>query len=253
MSKKPLASRVALVTGAGRNIGREIALSLAASGAAVAVNVRSSVEEGQAVVNEIKARKGHALLCVADVAEQPAVREMIANIEAQWGRLDVLVNNAAVRREAKLDDISAADWHRILAIILDGAFFCTQAALPLLRKSEQATIVNIGGMTGHTGAANRLHVVTAKAGLAGMTRALAHELAPDGITVNCVAPGMIDTVRHAASSAASPDHRRRHHTLLARHGTASDIAQSVVWLAGDGARFVTGQVIHVNGGAYLGG
>ena len=136
MSKEPLASRVALVTGAGRNIGREIALSLAASGVAIAVNVRSSVEEGQAVVDEINAHNGHALLCVADVAEQHAVREMVAEIEGRWGRLDILVNNAAVRREAKVDDISAADWHRIVAIILDGAFFCTQAALPLLRKSD---------------------------------------------------------------------------------------------------------------------
>ena len=253
MSKEPLAARVALVTGAGRNIGREIALSLAASGTAVVVNVRSSVEEGQSVVDEITERDGRALLCVADVADQNAVLQMVAEVEAQWGRLDVLVNNAAVRRETKLDDISAADWHRTLAIILDGAFFCTQAALRLLRESERPTIVNIGGMTGHTGAANRLHVVTAKAGLAGMTRALAHELAPDGITVNCVAPGMIDTVRHAASSAANPDHRRRHHTLLTRHGTAGEVAQTVAWLAGDGARFVTGQVIHVNGGAYLGG
>lgn len=253
MSKEPLAARVALVTGAGRNIGREIALSLAAAGTAVVVNVRSSVEEGQAVVDEITARGERALLCVADVADQHGVVQMVAKIEAQWGRLDVLVNNAAVRRETKLDDISAADWHRTLAIILDGAFFCTQAALRLLRQSEQPTIVNIGGMTGHTGAANRLHVVTAKAGLAGMTRALAHELALDGITVNCVAPGMIDTVRHAASSAANPDHRRRHHTLLARHGAAGEVAQTVAWLAGSGARFVTGQVIHVNGGAYLGG
>ena len=171
------------------------------------------------MVDEITERDGRALLCVADVADQNAVLQMVAEVEAQWGRLDVLVNNAAVRRETKLDDISAADWHRTLAIIWT-ALFCTQAALRLLRKSERPTIVNIGGMTGHTGAANRLHVVTAKAGLAGMTRALAHELAPDGITVNCVAPGMIDTVRHAASSAANPDHRRRHHTLLTRHGTA---------------------------------
>ncbi len=252
MSKEPVTARVALVTGAGRNIGREIALSLAASGAAVVVNVRSSVQEGQSVVDEITERDGRALLCVADVADQHAVLQMIAKIEEKWGRLDVLVNNAAVRREAKMEDISAMDWHSTLAVILDGAFFCTQAALRLLRKSEQPTIVNIGGMTGHTGAANRLHVVTAKAGLAGMTRALAQELAPDRITVNCVAPGMIDTVRHASSSTANPDHRRRHHTLLARHGTASEVAQTVAWLTGDGARFVTGQVVHVNGGAYLG-
>jgi 3-oxoacyl-[acyl-carrier protein] reductase len=245
-------NRVALVTGAGRNIGREIALSLAASGMAVAVNVRSSVGEGQSVVDEIIGGGGEALLCVADVSDQQAVVQMVGSIEARWGRLDVVVNNAAVRRESKLEAISAADWHRSLAIILDGAFFCVQAALPLLRKSEQPSIVNIGGMTGHSGAANRLHVVTAKAGLAGMTRGLAHELAPDGITVNCVAPGMIDTVRHTASSSANPEHRRRHQTLLARHGAASEVAQAVAWLAGAGARFVTGQVIHVNGGAYLG-
>jgi len=245
--------KVALVTGAGRNIGREIALSLAASGMAVAVNVRSSVAEGQSVAEEIVSAGGQALLCVADVADQQAVVQVVGNIQAQWGRLDVVVNNAAVRRESKLDEISAADWHRILAIILDGAFFCVQAALPLLKQSDEPSIINIGGMTGHSGAANRLHVVTAKAGLAGMTRAMAHELAADGITVNCVAPGMIDTVRHTGSSAANPEHRRRHQTLLARHGTASEVAQAVVWLAGNGARFVTGQVIHVNGGAYLGG
>ena len=244
-------TKVALVTGAGRNIGREIALSLAASGAAVAINVRSSEQEGQAVVDEIMAKGGQALLCVADVTDQQAVREMMAKIDKQWSRLDVLINNAAVRREAKVEDIAVADWHRTLAVILDGAFFCVRAALPLLKRSDQAAIINIGGLTAHTGAAHRVHVVTAKAGLVGMTRALAHELAADGITVNCVAPGIIDTVRHAATASAAPDHRRRHQTLLGRQGTPSDVAQAVSWLAGDGARFVTGQVLHVNGGAYL--
>ena len=244
---------VALVTGAGRNIGREIALGLAASGFAVAVNVRSSIEEGQAVVDEITASGGQALLCVADVTDQQAVKAAMMQIGNAWGRLDVVINNAAIRREAKIDDISAHDWHDTLAVILDGAFFCSQAALPLLRQSPRGAIVNIGGMTAHTGAAHRVHVVTAKAGLEGMTRALAHDLSPEGITVNCISPGMVETQRGSGSSTATPNHHAKHHPLLGRRGTAAEIAASVIWLASPGARFITGQTIHVNGGTYLGG
>ena len=253
MQTSSQAAAVALVTGSGRNIGREIALSLAASGVAVAINVRSSQQEGQSVVDEIKAQGGQALLCVADVTDQPAVLAMVARIQQQWGRLDILVNNAAIRREARVEDISAQEWHDTLAVILDGAFFCTQAALPLLRNSERAAVINIGGMTAHTGAGSRVHVVTAKSGLTGLTRALAHDLSPDAITVNCIAPGMIETSRHAASVSAAPQHHARHHPLLGRRGTAAEVAGAVAWLAGPAARFVTGQTIHVNGGAYLGG
>ncbi len=245
-------SAVALVTGSGRNIGREIALSLAASEIAVAVNVRSSTKEGQDVVNEIVAGGGTAMLCLADVSDQQAVVSMVQTISDRWGRLDILVNNAAVRREAAIDAISAKDWHATLAVILDGAFFCAQAALPLLRKSGRGAIINIGGLTAHTGAAQRVHVVTAKAGLVGMTRALAHDLAPDGITVNCVAPGMIDTVRHAGSASTAPKHHARQQPLLDRRGTAAEVAAMVAWLAGPSARFITGQTLHVNGGSYLG-
>jgi 3-oxoacyl-[acyl-carrier protein] reductase len=244
---------VALVTGAGRNIGREIALGLAATGHAIAVNVRASLAEGQAVVDEIVAAGGRALLCAADVGDRAAVAAMVERIGREWGRLDVLVNNAAIRREAELASLSAEDWHDTLRVVLDGAFFCTQAALPLLRASPQAAIVNIGGLTAHTGAADRVHVVTAKAGLVGMTRALAHDLAAGGITVNCVAPGMIDTVRRASSASASPQHHATRTTLLGRRGTSQEVAQAVVFLAGDTARFITGQVLHVNGGSYLGG
>lgn len=245
--------KVALVTGSGRNIGREIALTLAVSGVAVAVNVRSSIAEGQRVVDEIIAQGGQALLCVADVTDQSAVTRMMAQISQRWGRLDVLVNNAAVRHEAALSDVSPQDWRGTLAVILDGAFFCAQAALPLLRQSPCGTIVNIGGMTASTGAANRVHVVTAKAGLEGMTRALAHDLSPQGITVNCISPGMIETVRDGGSASAVPKHHAKHVPLLGRRGTTAEVAASVVWLAGPAARFITGQTIHVNGGAYLGG
>jgi 3-oxoacyl-[acyl-carrier protein] reductase len=243
---------VALVTGAGRNIGREIALALAASGHAVAVNVRTSVAEGQAVVDAIQALGGSALLCAADVGDRAAVDAMLAQIGARFGRLDVLVNNAAVRREAELATLTAEDWHATLRVVLDGAFFCSQAALPWLKASPAAAIVNIGGLTAHTGAADRVHVVTAKAGLVGLTRALAHDLARERITVNCVAPGLIDTVRKASSASAAPSHHATHATLLGRRGLPQEVAQAVVYLAGAQARFVTGQVLHVNGGAYLG-
>lgn len=244
--------RVALVTGAGRNIGRSIALALARDGLAVVVNVRSSADEGQAVVDELQALGTPALLCVADVTDAPAVRAMVAQIAARFGRLDVLVNNAAIRREASLADLSSTDWRNTLAVVLDGTFHCTQAALPLLQVAEAGAIVNIGGLTAHTGALDRVHVVTAKAGLVGLTRALAHDLAPHQVTVNCVSPGMIDTVRKGSSTTGTPQHHSQHKPLLGRRGTADEVADAVAWLAGAQARFVTGQVLHVNGGTYLG-
>jgi 3-oxoacyl-[acyl-carrier protein] reductase len=244
--------RVALVTGAGRNIGRAIALALARDGMAVAVNVRTSVAEGQAVVDELLALGVPALLCVADVTDMEATRAMVAQVTARFGRLDVLVNNAAIRKEATLADMTAGQWRSTLAVVLDGAFHCTQAALPWLQSAEDGAVVNIGGLTAHTGAQNRVHVVTAKAGLVGFTRAVAHDMAPFQVTVNCVAPGMIATVREGSSVSAKPQHHAQHKPLLARRGTAEEVADSVAWLAGPQARFVTGQVLHVNGGTFLG-
>jgi 3-oxoacyl-[acyl-carrier protein] reductase len=253
METAPLAGKVALVTGAGRNIGRAIALALADAGAKVAVNVRASRDEGEAVVNEIAARGADALLVVADVTRRAEVDAMIDTVAQRWGRLDILVNNAAIRSEMAFADMPYAAWRATLDVGVDGAFHCTQAALPLLRKGTAGTVINIGGLTGHTGAARRAHVVTAKAALAGLTRALAHELADFGITVNCVAPGMMDTVRSSTSASAAPAHRSSHPTLLGRLGHPDEIAGAVVWLAGSGGRFVTGQTLHINGGAYLGG
>ena len=252
MTASSLAGRVALVTGAGRNIGRAIALALAREGARIAVNVRASTSEGQAVVDEITAQGGKALLVRADVAQRTEVDTMIAAITGRVGRLDILVNNAAVRHEAAFEKLSYAGWRAAFEVCVDGAFHCTQAALPLLKQSASGAVINIGGLTAHTGAAHRAHVVSAKAALGGLTRALAHDFAESGITVNCIAPGMIDTARENTSATAKPAHHAHRKALLGRRGAPEEVASAVVWLAGPGGRFTTGQTIHVNGGAYLG-
>jgi 3-oxoacyl-[acyl-carrier protein] reductase len=245
-----LAGRVALVTGAARNIGRAIARELAAAGASVVVNARSSKAALDTVAAEIVAEGGQALTMLADVTDRAAVESMVEAARATFGRIDILVNNAAVRAEAPLEAIDYAAWRRVLDVTLDGAFFCVQACLADLRASGAGRIVNIGGLTGHTGTARRLHVVTAKAGLAGFTRALAHDLGPDGVTVNCVAPGLIETERSTSSGTA--EHRRQRATLVPNAGMPEDVARMVRHLCGPAGRFITGQTIHVNGGTHLG-
>lgn len=249
-SEQELAGRVALVTGASRNIGRAIALALGAAGAAVVVNARASRVEVDAVVAEVERRGGRALAALADVTDEGAVGAMIEAAVARFGRLDYLVNNAAVRRERAIEEIDLAEFRAVVNLILEGAFLCVRAALPHLKRSGAATIVNIGGMTGHAGAAGRAHVVTGKAGLVGLTKALAHELSPIGITVNCVVPGLIDTVR-IESAEPIPEQHRRQPPVVGRRGRPEEIASMVRYLCGPSARFVTGQTVHVNGGALM--
>jgi 3-oxoacyl-[acyl-carrier protein] reductase len=243
---KELAGKVALVTGAGRNIGRAIALALADAGAAVVLNARSSIEEIRSVEAEIGP---NALAVLADVTDPAAVERMLAQAKERFGRLDVLVNNAAIRAVEPLEEIGLARWREVTGVILDGAWNCSQAALAPLKESGCAAIVNIGGMSAHTGAKGRPHVVAAKAGLVGLTRALAHDLAPFGITVNCVVPGLIETARSASSGAHSAHQGRE--TALGRRGTPDEVAGAVRFIAGPGARYITGQTLHVNGGAFL--
>ena len=252
MSDRPLADRVALVTGAGRNIGRAIALVLGRAGATVVVNVRSSRVEGEETVRLIQTGGGTARLCLADVSVRADVDRMMDDIRTHCGRLDVLVNNAAIRHEAAFAELDYAAWRRALDVCLDGAFHCSQAALPLLGVSGSGRIINIGGLTAHTGAARRAHVVAAKSALVGLTRALAHDLAESGITVNCVSPGMIDTERRASSAPGKPHHHAVHQPLLGRRGTPEEVAEAVLYLASPKNGFVTGQILHVNGGTYLG-
>ena len=247
---KELAGRVAIVTGAGRNIGRAIALALADAGAAVAVNGRANRAEVDAVVAEIESRGGRALALMADVSDEAAVQRMVGAVADRLGRIDVLVNNAAVRPEKPFESLSLADWRAVHSVILDGAFLTVKAALPHLKASGSGAIINIGGLSAHTGARQRAHVLAAKSGLIGFTKALACDLAGDGITANCVVPGLIDTVR--APGTKPPQHHQSSKTLVGRSGTPQDIAAAVRFLAGPEARYITGQSLHVNGGAYLG-
>ena len=245
-----LTGKVAIVTGAGRNIGRAIALQLAAGGASILVNARNNRVEAETVAREIESSGGKALVHIGDVADRQAVHAMADAAVRQFGGVDILVNNAALRREKSFDEMSYADWREIMDVTLDGAFHCTKACLPALRKSAAGTIVNVGGLSAHTGAKNRAHVVTAKAGIVGFTRALASEFASDGITVNCVVPGLIGTAR--AKDRPEPAHHLTHQTLTGERGKPEDVAAMVRFLCGPGARYVTGQAIHANGGAYLG-
>jgi 3-oxoacyl-[acyl-carrier protein] reductase len=246
-----LEGRVAVITGSGRNIGRCIALRLAAEGAAIVVNARSNRAQVDAVVADIRSQGGRAVGCLADVTREADVARLIDTAVTTFGGLDILVNNAAVRHEMPLVQTSLADWHRILGIILDGAFLCARAAAPHLAQSGQGAIVNVGGMTAGSGAPGRVHVVTGKAGLEGLTKALAWELAADNIVVNLVHPGMVDTKRDLTTVSAEPAHHKVHKPLLGRRGAPEEIAGVIAMLCGPDGRFTTGQVIHVNGGTYL--
>jgi 3-oxoacyl-[acyl-carrier protein] reductase len=245
-----LAGKVAIVTGAGRNIGRAIALALAEVGASIVVNVRSNQAEANAVAREIGSAGGQAMVQLGDVADAADVQVMADAAIKHFGRIDILVNNAALRREKPFAEMSYSEWREILDVTLDGAFHCTKACLPALRQSGSGTIVNIGGLSAHTGAKNRAHVVTAKAGIIGFTRALAHDLASDGITVNCVVPGLIGTPR--PKDKPEPAHHLTHQTITGERGRPEDVAEAVRFLCGPGARYINGQAIHANGGAYLG-
>jgi len=249
MSDKELAGKVAIITGAGRNIGRAIALSLARAGASVIVNVRSNRAEADGVVREIEASGGKAVAVLGDIGEEKTATALADAALKRFGRIDILVNNAALRREKPIGNMSYAEWREVMNVILDGTFRCVSACLPALRKNG-GSIVNIGGMSAHIGSKDRAHVITAKAALVGFSRALAHDLAADKITANCVVPGAIDTTRPASSQ--NPAHHLTHGTITGERGKADDVAAMVRYLCGPGGRYVTGQTIHVSGGAYLG-
>lgn len=247
---KELEGLVAIVTGGARNIGRAIALSLAEGGAAVTIATRANVDDAKAAIAEIEKSGGRGLAMKADVTNAADVQRMVDETLAKFGRIDILVNNAGIRPENEIEHMTLDQWHDVMAVILDAPFLCTKAVLESMVKGGHGAIINIGGMTAYTGAMHRTHVVTAKAGLDGFTKALAVELAPKGVTVNLVAPGMIATQRHG-ESAGDPAHRKTRNIPVGRQGKPEEVAAMVRHLAGPMGRYLTGQTIHVNGGVYL--
>jgi len=199
------------------------------------------------VVKEIEAAGGRGLAAVADVTDAAAVGAMAKAALARFGRIDYLVNNAALRQEKTIEHMTFEDWRYITGIVLDGAFHCVKACLESIKNSDAGSIINVGGLTGAMGAPDRVHVVTAKAGLAGFTRGLAMELAPQKVTVNTLVPAMLARPDKPNEVPPHPIYR----PILGRAAWPSDFAPLTRFLLGPGARYITGQIINVNGGTYF--
>ena len=243
-------SKVALVTGSAMNIGRAIAQHLARDGFRVMVTARQSEADCRETVRLVNEAGGEADFRLADISDPDQAKALVDATVARFGRLDVLVNNASIRRQTKFADLTPAEWREIMGTTIDGAFYCAHAAAPHVIAAGGGTIINLGGISSHVGAKGRVHAITAKAGMIGLTRALAKELAEHNITVNTVVPGSIETVRGFAAGgnhgrAALPD------SPLGRRGKPDEIAAMVRFLCSEDARYITGQSMHVNGGAYV--
>jgi 3-oxoacyl-[acyl-carrier protein] reductase len=243
-----LDGKVALVTGSGRNIGRATVLKLADEGAHVIVNARANRDEAAAVAEEARARGVKALAILADVSQRDQVESMVAQALVEFGRIDILINNAAIRPHKPFKEVTVEDWKAVQGVVLDGAFYTTKAVIERMVANKYGRILFFMGEGAFAGGPGRAHVSAAKYGLVGLARSLASEFAADNIRVNVVSPGSIDTTRanpewyqgHVPNAAGIP---------LGRQGTVDEIAATCLFLIGDDGGFITGQTIHVNGGS----
>ena len=242
--------KTVLITGASRGIGAATARLFAAHGYRVAVHYHKSQEQADALVAELTKNGADAFSVRADVADSAAVNQMVGEVLARFGHIDVLVNNAGISANGLITDVTDAEWDRMIAVNLSGAFYACRSVLPSMISRKSGSIVQVSSMWGEVGASCEAAYSAAKAGMIGLTKALAKEVAPSGIRVNCVTPGVIATEMNAhlskADMAALCDE-----TPCGRIGTPDEVAKTILFLSSDAASFVTGQILGVSGGMVI--
>ncbi len=240
----------AIITGASRGIGRETARQFALSGYGVMIHYHHNRAGAEALCEELTRAGADAAVFGADLSDSAQAEALTGAAQTRFGTVEVLVNNAGIAQQKLLTDVTDADWRRMIDVNLSSVFYCCRAVLPHMVRRRSGAIINVSSMWGITGASCEVHYSAAKAGVIGLTKALAREVGPSGIRVNCVAPGVVDTEMNAALPPETMA-ALREETPLMRIGTPLDIARCVLFLAGEGGAFITGQVLSPNGGMVI--
>jgi len=240
--------KVALVTGSGRNIGRATVLAFAREGANVVVNAKANREEAESVKKEAEVLGVQAIVTLGDVSDKSQVDAMVHRTLETFGRIDFLVSNAAIRPQKSFTELTVDEWRQAMGVVLDGAFYCTQAVLPSMIQNKFGRVIYLTGDGAYSGVPKRAHVSAAKMGLTGLARGLASEFAEHNITFNIISPGRIDTQRNASFYADPASMQKTDDIPMKRLGKSDEIAKTCIFLCSDDAAYITGQTVHVNGG-----